>query len=60
MAGKTKAKSSKVGRNKVSCARYTQLHKRIRNKMKKLKRHMKSHVADKQASRALRRCSGGR
>ena len=57
MTGKSKTKASKVGRNKTYCDRYTLLGMRVRNKIKKLKRHLKSLPNDKQASRALKRCA---
>ena len=60
MTGKSKTKASKVGRNKVSCAHYTLLGKRISNKMRKLKRHLKRLPDDKQAKRALKRCTSVR
>ncbi len=58
---KTTAKAGKKGRkfgsNKVFCERYRAENRRLRNKIKKLKKHLKKLPEDVQAQEALERLS---
>jgi hypothetical protein len=54
-AKKTK-KGRKVGRNSLSCQRYKLEHRREKNKLRRLRRHIKVHVADLCAVRAADLC----
>jgi ribosomal protein S15P/S13E len=52
---KQKTNSSKMGRNKDFCAAYKLLNKRLKNKIRKLTRHINRLPGDKQAKKALTR-----
>lgn len=43
----------KIGRNKVSCARYRAEGRRIKNKIIKITKHLFRHVNDKQSEQRL-------
>jgi hypothetical protein len=55
-AKKSKAKGRKVGRNKLSCLRYKLEHRREKNKLRRLTKHIKKHLADQCAVRAADLC----
>ena len=44
----------KIGRNKKKCERYSKANTRLKNKARKLNRHMRMHTQDKSAATALR------
>ncbi|MCG8434410.1 MAG: hypothetical protein MJA83_10300 [Gammaproteobacteria bacterium] len=46
--------ADKIGRNKVFCQRYLMERRREKNKIRKLKRHLKCYPNDAQAENALR------
>ena len=54
-AKKTK-KGRKVGRNSLSCQRYKLEHRREKNKLRRLTRHIKKHLADNCAIQARDLC----
>jgi hypothetical protein len=54
-AKKTK-KGRKTGRNKLSCLRYKLEHRREKNKLRRLLRHIKKHIADNCAIQARDLC----
>ena len=54
-AKKTK-KGRKVGRNNLSCQRYKLEHRRERNKLRRLNRHIKNHPTDRCAFAAKVAC----
>jgi len=54
IVAKSGKKNRKHGNNKVFCARYEAEGRRLKNKRKKLLRHIKSHADDRQSLRALR------
>lgn len=54
-AKKTK-KGKKVGRNSLSCQRYKLEHRRERNKLKRLKRHLNKFPHDLCATKAVDFC----
>ena len=53
--------TKKHGRNlrKPACSRYTNQMRWVTNKIKKLKRHLKSHSTDKSAIKALKTATEG-
>ena len=54
-AKKTK-KGRKVGRNSLSCQRYKLEHRREKNKLRRLRKHVKVHIADLCAMKAIDLC----
>jgi hypothetical protein len=46
-------KNRKLGRNKVACAWYRSTHRREKNKIRKILRHLKKHTNDLQAHRTI-------
>ena len=46
-------KNKKYGRNKAKCARYAANHKRERNKVRRIRRHLKQHPNDSQSFNRL-------
>lgn len=56
MASKQKGGGSKkIGRNKKWCEVYKTSGRRIKNKRKKLARHLKEHPDDKQTAKVMAR-----
>ena len=55
-AKKSKAKGRKVGRNSLSCQRYKLEHRREKNKLRRLRKHVKVHIADLCAMKAIDLC----
>jgi hypothetical protein len=51
----TKSGGKKIGRNKVECQRYRARRTRERNKLRKLRKHIKRYPGDAAARRALPR-----
>ena len=45
--------SRKIGRNKIKCDRYKAQNRRLINKAKKIKRHLKTHSNDLQSANFL-------
>ena len=58
IGGKAKKthKGRKVGRNSLSCQRYKLEHRREKNKLRRLRRHVKVHLADLCAMKAIDLC----
>lgn len=52
--GEAKAKGKKISRNKEKCAHY-RLYRSVRNKLKKLHRHIAKHATDECALTALQK-----
>jgi len=52
--GKSKNGTRKIGRNKISCERYTRENRRIKNKIKKLKKLLKKQPNNKQIPLTLK------
>ena len=52
---KAKSKGRKIGRNARWCEAYRLQGKRMKNKIKKLRKHIKNFTEDKQAKAALKR-----
>lgn len=50
---KGKSGTKKYGRNEVCCRRYKESHKREKNIVKRIVKHLARHVHDKQAERRL-------
>jgi len=50
-------KNRKIGRNEKWCEAYRARHQRERNKVVKLRRHLKKHPGDVVAARAVQRWS---
>ena len=50
---KTQTKNTKHNRNKVWCTGYALVNRRLRNKIRKIERHLKRLPGDKQSRRAL-------
>ena len=57
MAGQKGNKNRKYGRNRKWCEMYRLLGRRLSNKIKKLKRHIKRHPEDGCAVKTLRKLS---
>jgi hypothetical protein len=55
-AAKKTKKGRKTGRNKLSCSRYKLEHRREKNKLRRLMRHIKKHLADNCAIQARDLC----
>ncbi len=55
-AKKSKAKGRKIGRCKLSCQRYRLESRREKNKLRRLRKHIKVHIADQCAIRAADLC----
>lgn len=55
-AKKSKAKGRKIGRNSKSCLRYALEHRREKNKLRRLRKHVKVHIADLCAKKAIDLC----
>lgn len=49
IARKTGKKNRKHGRNKLSCDNYRRSHRREKNKLRRLRRHLKAHSNDRMA-----------
>ena len=45
--------SRKIGRNKIKCERYQRENRRVKNKIKKIARHLKRHFNDYQSAKYL-------
>ena len=54
---KVKNKGRKIGRNAKYCEVYRQLNTRLKNKLKKIRRHIKKFPEDRLAASALQRLS---
>ena len=52
---KIKAKGRKIGRNKKWCEAYRLLNRRLKNKLRKIRKHIKRFPEDKRAVSALTR-----
>lgn len=48
MAGQSGNKNKKYGRNKAKCLRYTNNNTRVKNKLRKMMRHLKQFPKDLQ------------
>jgi hypothetical protein len=55
-APKKTKKGRKTGRNKLACSRYALEHRREKNKLRRLRRHLKKHSADLCAMTAADLC----
>lgn len=58
MAGQKSNKNRKYNRNRVKCKIYRDRNKKLRNKIRKLRRHLKKFSTDMQALSALSRHEG--
>lgn len=47
--------TKKIGRNKIGCANYKTQNKRLRNKVRRIERHLKRQPQDAEASDAMHR-----
>ena len=50
--GKT---NRKLGRNEVKCKRYRAENRREKNKIRKIRKHLKRHINDRLAKRSLQK-----
>ena len=53
--GGGKSGTKKYGRNKVKCERYRREHRREKNKLRRLRKLVKTHPNDKQLKQAIRK-----
>jgi hypothetical protein len=49
-----KSGSRKYGRAKIKCQKYRDAKTRLKNKIRKIKRHLKKHLRDNWAGKTLR------
>jgi len=52
---KSHSGNRKHGRNKIKCERYFREHRKEKNKIKKIAKHLKFHINDKKAQSYLNR-----